>query len=170
MTAPHFCNVDLDIESKFDLAALEAELGKKVVVLHGGPVSPGCFLLRLEIVPEHDNPDDTICTFCSLLERLSAKGRRAWRSAHKKEFDVGFDAVRSQIASQFSLRTDTRESMFWTRTAPAVPALPCLPTKGTSCPAGATLPTTKRSSGAAAPGTCTAAPRTGSAPIAKPAW
>jgi hypothetical protein len=111
MTAPHFCNVDLDIESKFDLAALEAELGKKVVVLHGGPVSPGCFLLRLEIVPEHDNPDDTICTFCSLLERLSAKGRRAWRSAHKKEFDVGFDAVRSQIASQFSLRTDTLKRM-----------------------------------------------------------
>jgi len=65
------------------------------------------FLVALEIVPEHDNPDDTICTFCSLLERLSAKGRRAWRSADKKEFDIGFDAVRSQVASQFSLRTDT---------------------------------------------------------------
>jgi hypothetical protein len=111
MVAPHFNNVDLDIESKYDLAALEAELGKRVVVLTGGPVSPGCFLLRLEIVPEQDNPDDTICALCSFLERLSAKGRRAWRSAHKKEFDVGFDAVRSQLASQFSLRTDTLKRM-----------------------------------------------------------
>jgi hypothetical protein len=109
MRSPHFCNVDLDIEfkDKEDLKVLKAEVRRKVVVLVGGPVSPGCFLLRLEIVPEYENPDDTICAFCSLLEGLSVKGKHAWRSAHKKEFDVGYDADRSQHASQFSLRTDT---------------------------------------------------------------
>jgi hypothetical protein len=73
MAAPHFNNVDLDIKSKFDLAGLEDELGSNVVVLTSGPVSPRCFLLRLEIVPENDNPNDAICALCSLLERLSAK-------------------------------------------------------------------------------------------------
>jgi hypothetical protein len=107
MVVPNFCNVDLDIESKSDLAVLETELGRNVIDLGPGPVSPGCFLLRLEIVPEYETPDDTICAFCSLLERLSPKAKRAWRSAHKKEFDVGHDIVKGQLASQFSLRTET---------------------------------------------------------------
>jgi hypothetical protein len=107
MAAPDFLNVDLDIESKTDLKVLEAELGRKVYVLPGGPVSPGCFLLRLEILPQHKNPDDTICAFCSLLEGLSPKGKRAWRSAHKKEFDVGHNVAQGHAASQFSLRAET---------------------------------------------------------------
>src|ERR1700689_3615897 len=59
MAAPNFHNVDLDIESKFDLGVLKTELGRKVYVLPGGPVSPGCFLLRLETRRQHNNPDDT---------------------------------------------------------------------------------------------------------------
>jgi len=108
IAGPHFLNVDLDIESKHDLAVLEAELGGKLCVLFGGQTSPGCFLLSLEVLPQYRNPDDTIHAFCSLLERLSAQGRRAWRSAHKKEFDIGYDATPSKkIASKFSLRVDT---------------------------------------------------------------
>jgi hypothetical protein len=107
MVAPHFCNVDLDIESKSDLTILKTELGRHVIDLGPGPVSPGNFLLRLETVPEYETPDDTIGAFCSLLERLSPKGKRAWRSAHKKEFDVGHDVVRDGIASRFSLHADT---------------------------------------------------------------
>jgi hypothetical protein len=107
MALPNFCNVDLDIESKFDLTVLQAELGRNVIDLGPGPVSPGCFLLRLETVPEYQTPDDTICAFCSLLERLSPKAKQAWHSAHKKEFDVGHDVVQGQLASRFSLRTET---------------------------------------------------------------
>lgn len=107
MEAPHFCNVDLDIESKFDLSDLRTALGRKVFVLTGPPANPGCFLLRLETVPQYNNPDDTICAFCSSLERLPAKAKRAWRWAHKKEFDIGHDIAQSQIASQFSLCGET---------------------------------------------------------------
>jgi len=108
MTAAHFRNVDLEIESKHDVAVLEAELGKNMCVLFGDQASPGCFLLCLEILPEYGNPDDTICALCSILERLSPMAKRAWRSADKKEFDIGYDAVPSKkIASHFSLRTDT---------------------------------------------------------------
>jgi len=111
MAAPYFLNVDLDIESRSDLTVLETELGRNVHVLGGGPVSPGCFLLRLETSPQFKTPDETICAFCSLLEKLSPKAKRAWRSAHKKEFDVGHDIVRGQLASQFSLRTETLKRM-----------------------------------------------------------
>lgn len=71
------------------------------------PVSAGRFLLCLESGREYDNPDDTICALCSWLKRLSAKGRRAWRLAHKKEFDIGYEVVLLQRVSQFSLRSDT---------------------------------------------------------------
>ena len=107
MAVPDFLNVDLDIESKSDLTVLKDELGQNVVDLGRGPVKRGCFLLRLETVPEYETPDDTICAFCALLERLSPKAKRAWQSAHKKEFDVGHDVVQGQLASQFSLRTET---------------------------------------------------------------
>jgi hypothetical protein len=36
MAAPHFINVDLEIESRHDLAVLESELGKNMCVLFGG--------------------------------------------------------------------------------------------------------------------------------------
>jgi hypothetical protein len=107
MAGSHFLNVDLNIESKSDLAVLKSELGRKVYVLPGGPVSPGCFLLRLETSCQHNNPDDAICAFCSMIEQLSPKGKRVWRSAHKKEFDIGHDVVKGQAASQFSLRNET---------------------------------------------------------------
>jgi hypothetical protein len=111
MAAPKFLNVDLDLESKFDLHVLETELGRKVTVLPGGPIGLGCFLLRLETSRQYKDPDDTICAFCSMLEQLSSKGKRAWRSAHKKEFDVGHDVVPDHAASQFSLRTETLKRM-----------------------------------------------------------
>ncbi len=111
MVAPNFLNVDLEIESRHDLTALETELGRRVIVLTGGPVTPGCFLLRLETGRQYRNPDDCILAFCSLLEGLSPKGRRAWRSAHKKEFDIGYKAIPVQIASQFSLRAETLQRM-----------------------------------------------------------
>ena len=107
MPTPRFLNVDLDIESKRELTGLQSELGENVTVLVGGPVTPGCFQLRLEVLPEHDNPDDTILALCSLLENLSASGKRAWRTAHKKEFDIGHELATSGLASPFSLRNET---------------------------------------------------------------
>jgi hypothetical protein len=104
---PKFLNVDLDIESKHDLAPLEAELGEDLVNLYEGLVTRGHPKLRLEFSTDFNNPDETICAFCSLLERLSAKGKRAWRDAHKKEFNIGYDADRRERVSQFSLRAET---------------------------------------------------------------
>ena len=82
MAAPHFTNVDLEIESKFELTVLKDALGRKVYDLGPGPVNPGSFLLRLEIlrlkgIPQYKTPDATRVAFCSLLERLPSKAERA---------------------------------------------------------------------------------------------
>ncbi len=84
--APHFLNVDLDIESRSELSSLESELGDKVCVLHGGPVTKGCSRLRHETAIQYKKADDTKTAFCFMLEKLSPPAKRAWRSAHKKEF------------------------------------------------------------------------------------
>jgi hypothetical protein len=107
MDAPHFCNVDLEIESRSDLSGLLAELGRKVIVLASGPKRKGFHSLRLETAMQYDNPDTTICAFCSCLELLSQKSRRAWRAANKKVFDVGYEIVTPQRITQFSLRAKT---------------------------------------------------------------
>jgi len=104
-----FCNVDLDIELRIELKDLERELDGRVVVLHEGPVSPGCFTLRLETGTEYDNADDTILAFCSILKTLSPRGKQIWRSAHKKEFNIGYEIDRSQRITEFSLQSETVE-------------------------------------------------------------
>ena len=73
MRMPDFLNVDLDIESTSDLTLLQKELGRKVYAMTDGPVSPGCFLLRLETTRQYKTPDDTICAFCSIIEQLPPK-------------------------------------------------------------------------------------------------
>jgi len=75
MAAPHFINVDLEIESRHDLAGIEAELGRKVCVLFAGQVRRGCFLLCLEIVPEYGNPDDNICALCFRCGTIVGQGK-----------------------------------------------------------------------------------------------
>ncbi len=107
MKAPHFCNVDLEIESRAEPSGLLAELGRKVIVLSGGPKRKGFYSLRLETAREYASPDATICAFCSCLEKLSRKGRGAWRAANKKVFDVGYEIVPAQRVTQFSLRLET---------------------------------------------------------------
>jgi hypothetical protein len=111
MDKPHFCNVDLEIESLSDLSGLLVELGRKVIVLSGGPKRKGFHSLRLETAREYDNPNATICAFCSFLEKLSKNGRQAWRSASKKVFEVGYEVLPGQVASQFSLRVETLDRM-----------------------------------------------------------
>jgi hypothetical protein len=111
MNAPHFLNVDLEIESEHELAALEAELASKVCFLAGRRVGTGCFSLCLEILPQRRTADDTILALCALLERLSAKARRAWRSAYKKEFDAGYEAGPPQVVTHISFRADTLQRL-----------------------------------------------------------
>ena len=65
--APHFLNVDLEIRSVTDPAALIAEFGDRVIVLHCGPQEPG-YLGVLELSQEFPDSDGTILEYCRLIE------------------------------------------------------------------------------------------------------
>ncbi len=111
MTVGHFLNVDLEIESKTDLASLAAALEPDAFALYCGPVPDG-HLLNLELNTESgikEGPDERIHEFCGLIEALSPEGRQGWQSAFRRTFDVGFDATAEHMAARFSLRTDTLE-------------------------------------------------------------
>jgi hypothetical protein len=101
---PVFRNVDLEIESDTKLNALAAALSKKLVVLYAGPAKKG-HLLNLECFRSHRSPEATIHDLCSVVERLSAEGKRLWATARRKEFDIGFND--RPTGARFTLRNDT---------------------------------------------------------------
>ena len=81
MTAGHFLNVDLEIESKADLAPLAAELEPQAAILYSGPASGG-FRVALELEslvgrPDPSGANETINELCRLVESLSPAGRQA---------------------------------------------------------------------------------------------
>jgi hypothetical protein len=107
MRSPHFLNVDLDIESRTRLSSLAAEFGQKVDVNYSGRMG-GKYLLVVEIPGCPKDADRAVNALCGVVEGLSALGKRIWDAAHRKEFDLGYEArfVR-QHPNRFKLRTNT---------------------------------------------------------------
>jgi hypothetical protein len=103
---PIFRNVDLDIESRQSLTSIAAELGAKIDVCYCGPYL-GRHLLAFEIAGLPKGPDGTIHALCSLIERLSSGGRHLWKSARRKEFDIGYDVRSSEQSLRFTIRANT---------------------------------------------------------------
>lgn len=102
-----FLNVDLEIEASFPLDVLEAEMGQAVIALYCGPGKPKRFLLCLESPRWPRNPDSAAKDLCSVIERLSDKGKRLWKRAQRKEFDVGYEMAEGERAVQASLKHET---------------------------------------------------------------
>lgn len=104
---PHFINVDLDIESATPLASLKKELGKQIVIMFSGRLR-GRHCLFIEINAPHKILDETLLALCALIEGLSPKSRRLWDSAHRREFDIGFESRFSKHrANRFSIQPTT---------------------------------------------------------------
>ena len=70
MNKPKFLAVDLDIESKEDLAPLVADLGERAIVLHSGPAEDGN-LLSVQSAHDTRTPDSAISAICQMIEALS---------------------------------------------------------------------------------------------------
>ena len=116
---PHFLNVDLEIWSVTDPAALIAEFGDSVAVLHCGPHDAG-YLGVLELNQEFTDPDRTILEFCCLIEGLPPNARLLWDALDFKEFDIGYDRSPDQHCSRFSLRPETLKGIAGTGASMAV--------------------------------------------------
>jgi len=98
---PEFLNVDLELESKESLDVIAQEFGDMVHVLHNGPLQDIPYLLALEIYAGDDHdPESIIEAFCDLIEKLSAKGKKAWRKCLARRFDIGIESG-TGIAKRF---------------------------------------------------------------------
>ena len=104
-TTAHYLNVDLDIRSKTGLGPVLEDMGRRVAVMHSGPVGAR-HLLAVETARTYKNPDATIHALCDIVEKLSPASRRLWNGA-EKHFDIGYELPPEMAASRFALRPDT---------------------------------------------------------------
>jgi len=104
-TTAQFLNVDLDIRSKTELGPVLKDMGRRVAVMHSGPVGPR-HLLAVETARTYKNPDATVHALCEIVENLSPTASRLWNAA-EKHFDIGYEIPPKMPASRFSLRPDT---------------------------------------------------------------
>jgi hypothetical protein len=111
MKPPFFLNVDLEIESNSPLRSLTREFGKRVSVMFSGRVE-GRHCLFVEIADTDRSLDGIIRAFCALIEGLSLESKRVWEAAHRKEFDIGYEArLSSQRANHFKVHPSTVRRM-----------------------------------------------------------
>ncbi|MGH7967307.1 MAG: hypothetical protein ACREIC_01130, partial [Limisphaerales bacterium] len=89
------------------LEPLAREMGKAVLVLYSGRGTGRNHLLILECSHSPSTPDSTALALCSVIERLSVRGRQLWARAKRKEFNVGYDLVEGARLVQTSLRRET---------------------------------------------------------------
>jgi hypothetical protein len=104
-----FLNVDLDVWSRFPLDDLVAGLGRSAIALHAGRQGRR-HLARFELATASSDPDRLIRRFVSLVSRLPAPARMAWRRAHRRDLNIGIQAERQPHAHAWPLQRRTLQA------------------------------------------------------------
>ena len=88
-----FLNLDLELESSWDLEALAEELALGVFVLYRGPESERFKLSMEPLIGGSLNASPEACTehFLNMLESLSSEGAAILKNCSSRVFDYGFD-------------------------------------------------------------------------------
>ena len=90
----NFINVDLEIESPEPLDHICCELIEAgAFKLYNGE-SKGGFLASFEVEDGRSgsDPNSIITTFCDMLSCLDERSLKTWHDAHRKTFDLGYEA------------------------------------------------------------------------------
>lgn len=86
-----YLNTDLELESKSDLSKIVEEFGEDVSVLHHGEMR-GYQHASFEITGASTDADDTINSFCLLVESLPEAVREVWDGCCSRIFDIGYES------------------------------------------------------------------------------
>jgi hypothetical protein len=86
-----FLNVDLDIKSNFDPAAIVKAWNNRVHPMHTDKHGRQ-YWLRLSLALQPKSPTDAITRFAKLVGDLPPRERSLWTKASCKEFDIGVQA------------------------------------------------------------------------------
>ena len=106
MSDIQFLNVDLEIESKQDIAQLVSDLGKSAMVLHYDKDETRQ-LARIEANIDVTSPDSAINHLCELIESCSRNALKQWLSCTKRTFDIGFQSGKNPKCFNQALHADT---------------------------------------------------------------
>lgn len=106
MSDIQFLNVDLEIESKQDIAQLVSDLGKSAMVLHYDKDETRQ-LARIEANADVTSPDSAINHICELIESCSRNALKQWLSCTKRTFDIGFQSGKNPKCFNQALHADT---------------------------------------------------------------
>lgn len=106
MSDIQFLNVDLEIESKQDIAQLVADLKTSAVVLHYDKDDTRQ-LARIEAKLDVTTPDKAINHLCELVESCSRNALKQWLTCSRRTFDIGFQSGQSPKCFNQPLHADT---------------------------------------------------------------
>ena len=101
-----YLNTDFEIESKSDLSKIVQEFGDDVVVLYHGEMR-GYQHASFEIEGTTDAADETINTFCALVEALPEGVRQTWDGCCSRIIDVGYESGMSPLNFRSEIRAPT---------------------------------------------------------------
>ena len=101
-----YLNTDLEIESKSDLSKIVDEFGDDVIVLHHGEMR-GYQHASFEIAVTNEGADETINSFCNLVENLPEGVRKTWDECCSRIIDVGYESGMSPLNFRSEIRAPT---------------------------------------------------------------
>jgi hypothetical protein len=101
-----YLNTDLEIESKNDLARVVHEFGDDVIVLYHGEMR-GYQHASFEIGANSAGADETINSFCALVENLPEEVREIWDGCCSRVIDVGYESGTSPQNFRSEIRAPT---------------------------------------------------------------
>ncbi|MCX5842253.1 MAG: hypothetical protein NT022_00625 [Deltaproteobacteria bacterium] len=102
-----YLNTDLIIESPNDLSPIAESFGEEVIVLYNGAwgkVNRAIFEVEISL---HASANETIETFCALIEGLKEKERAIWDACFSKIFDIGFESGLTTQSFSSQINQDT---------------------------------------------------------------
>ncbi len=103
-----FLNVDLEVaaRSRAKIAPLLEAFDREMVGLYQGR-ERSLYLATYEVISVRaKTPSATIHALASVVDSLDAAGRRAWRAARKRNFDVGVEIAPRQWTSVWTIEPD----------------------------------------------------------------
>jgi hypothetical protein len=102
----HYLNTDLDIESESDLRPIIEAFGEDVIVMHHGE-ERGLQIAHFEIAGWSTNADETIQSFCDLVENFGKNARAIWDSCCTRILDIGYECGSSPYNYRSEIKPDT---------------------------------------------------------------
>lgn len=106
----HFLNVDLEIGSTRRLDALDGELGPKLFEMFRGREG-GLYRSHYEFPGQRETASETIRDLISVLTKLGPAGRRCWRAARVRDFNVGIQAGAGPQSLEVAIDADVVEAV-----------------------------------------------------------